>query len=58
MTIENLCVNKNFGGWHKQYSHFSNTLNCNMRFAINAYLGKNIDVWRDHDAKGNDICAC
>lgn len=34
MTIENLSVNKSFGGWHKQYSHFSKTLNCNMRFAI------------------------
>ncbi|WNC68672.1 S-formylglutathione hydrolase [Thalassotalea nanhaiensis] len=34
MTIENLSVNKSFGGWHKQYSHYSNTLNCNMRFAI------------------------
>ena len=34
MTIENLSVNKSFGGWHKQYSHFSTTLNCNMRFAI------------------------
>ncbi|WP_159822308.1 S-formylglutathione hydrolase [Colwellia sp. 20A7] len=34
MTIENLSVNKSFGGWHKQYSHRSSTLNCNMRFAI------------------------
>lgn len=34
MTIENLCVNKSFGGWHKQYSHYSATLNCKMRFAI------------------------
>ena len=32
--IENLSVNKSFGGWHKQYSHQSKTLNCNMRFAI------------------------
>lgn len=34
MTIENLSVNKSFGGWHKQYSHHSKALNCTMRFAI------------------------
>lgn len=34
MTIENLSINKSFGGWHKQYSHHSSTLNCKMRFAI------------------------
>lgn len=34
MTIENLSINKSFGGWHKQYSHHSNVLNCKMRFAI------------------------
>ncbi|XQW84953.1 S-formylglutathione hydrolase [Thalassotalea piscium] len=34
MTIENLSMNKSFGGWHKQYSHFAKTLNCTMRFAI------------------------
>jgi len=34
MTIENISVNKIFGGWHKQYSHQSKTLNCAMRFAI------------------------
>ena len=34
MSIENLTSNKSFGGWHKQYSHVSNTLNCSMRFAI------------------------
>ncbi len=34
MTIENVSMNKSFGGWHKQYSHHSTTLNCNMRFAI------------------------
>ncbi len=32
--MENVSVNKSFGGWHKQYSHQSKTLNCNMRFAI------------------------
>jgi len=32
--IENISANKSFGGWHKQYSHYSNVLNCNMRFAI------------------------
>jgi S-formylglutathione hydrolase len=34
MTIESLSVNKSFGGWHKQYSHYSQTLNCTMRFAV------------------------
>jgi len=34
MTIENLSINKSFGGWNKQYSHSSKTLSCNMRFAI------------------------
>ena len=34
MTIENLTVNKSYGGWQKQYSHHSTTLNCKMRFAI------------------------
>ena len=34
MTIENLSINKSFGGWHKQYSHHSSTLHCAMRFAI------------------------
>ncbi|WP_220464213.1 MULTISPECIES: S-formylglutathione hydrolase [unclassified Colwellia] len=32
--IENVSMNKSFGGWHKQYSHQSKTLNCAMRFAI------------------------
>ena len=34
MSIENLSSNKSYGGWHKQYSHVSSTLNCTMRFAI------------------------
>ena len=34
MNIENLSCNKSFDGWHKQYSHYSETLNCTMRFAI------------------------
>jgi len=34
MKLENLSVNKAFGGWQKQYSHHSALLNCNMRFAI------------------------
>ncbi|MEH6464391.1 MAG: S-formylglutathione hydrolase [Shewanella psychromarinicola] len=34
MTVENISVNKSLGGWHKQYSHDSKTLNCAMRFAI------------------------
>jgi|TARA_R110002073_G_scaffold8371_1_gene46194 S-formylglutathione hydrolase len=34
MSIENLSCNKIFGGWNKQYSHHSESLNCTMRFAI------------------------
>ena len=34
MTIESLSQAKVFGGWHKQYTHESRVLNCNMRFAI------------------------
>lgn len=34
MNIENISRNKSFGGWHKQYSHHSETLNCDVRFAI------------------------
>lgn len=34
MTIENISSNKSFDGWHKQYSHHSDSLNCSMRFAI------------------------
>lgn len=34
MSIENISSNKAFDGWHKQYSHHSNVLNCKMRFAI------------------------
>ncbi|WP_308366023.1 MULTISPECIES: S-formylglutathione hydrolase [unclassified Microbulbifer] len=34
MTIENLSSNRSYGGWHKQYRHQSESLNCEMRFAI------------------------
>ena len=48
MTIENLSVNKSFGGWQKQYGHHSKTLNCTMRFAIylppQASNGKKVPV--------------
>lgn len=32
--IENVSQNKVAGGWHKQYTHRSESLNCDMRFAI------------------------
>ncbi|MCE9789348.1 S-formylglutathione hydrolase [Shewanella chilikensis] len=32
--MENISNNRSFGGWHKQYRHHSNSLNCEMRFAI------------------------
>ena len=48
MTIENISVNKSFDGWHKQYSHHSSVLNCEMRFAIylppQASNGKKVPV--------------
>ncbi len=34
MSLENISNNKLFGGWHKQYTHDSQALNCKMRFAI------------------------
>ncbi|MCB1689153.1 MAG: S-formylglutathione hydrolase [Halioglobus sp.] len=34
MEVENISSNKSFGGWNKQYSHFSDVLGCQMRFAI------------------------
>ncbi len=34
MSIENLSCHKSFGGWQKQYSHVSTSLNCRMRFSI------------------------
>ena len=39
MTVENISQAKVAGGWHKQYTHTSSTLNCDMRFAI--YLPAN-----------------
>jgi S-formylglutathione hydrolase len=48
MTIENISSNKSFGGWNKQYSHFSEVLGCQMRFAIylppQASAGKKVPV--------------
>lgn len=34
MTIEKISENKCFGGIHAQYTHASNVLNCDMRFAV------------------------
>lgn len=34
MDIDNLSSNKSFGGWNNQYSHYSEVLDCQMRFAI------------------------
>ncbi|MDF1758580.1 MAG: S-formylglutathione hydrolase [Legionellaceae bacterium] len=34
MTLKELNTNKSFGGWHKQYNHYSKTLKCTMRFSI------------------------
>ncbi len=48
MTLENLTVNKSFGGLHKQYRHYAETVNCDMRFAIylppQASNGKKVPV--------------
>ncbi len=42
MFLESLSQVKVFNGWHKQYTHHSATLNCNMRFAI--FLPPNASV--------------
>ncbi|WP_347332217.1 S-formylglutathione hydrolase [Marinimicrobium locisalis] len=34
MTLEIQSNNKSFGGWHRQYTHESEVLNCTMRFAV------------------------
>lgn len=34
MTLELQSSNKSFGGWHRQYTHKSEVLNCTMRFAV------------------------
>ena len=34
MTLHIASANKGFGGWTKHYSHHSELLNCDMRFAI------------------------
>ena len=34
MELESVSSNQCFGGWHKQYRHFSQRLNCDMRFAL------------------------
>ncbi len=34
MNAENISSNKSFGGWNKQYRHYSEVLSCQMRFAI------------------------
>ncbi|MCW8857203.1 MAG: S-formylglutathione hydrolase [Kangiella sp.] len=48
MSINELSVNKSFAGWHKQFSHTSKVLNCDMRFAVylppQAEQGKKLPV--------------
>ncbi|WP_426416460.1 S-formylglutathione hydrolase [Aestuariirhabdus sp. LZHN29] len=34
MMLEEISSNRSFGGWHRQYRHYSRMLNCSMRFAI------------------------
>ena len=34
MSLESISSSKSFGGWNNQFSHFSEVLNCQMRFAI------------------------
>lgn len=45
MTLEIKSQAKVFGGWHKQYTHYSDALNCDMRFAI--FLPPNADDKKD-----------
>ena len=42
MSLENISANRCFGGWQRQYTHFSETLNCSMRFSI--YLPPQIEA--------------
>ncbi|AWX14786.1 S-formylglutathione hydrolase [Mergibacter septicus] len=42
MNLKKISSNKCFDGWHQQYHHYSNTLNCYMRFAI--YLPPQIQM--------------
>lgn len=48
MSTENISSNKSFGGWNKQYTHYSEVLDCQMRFAIylppQASTGKKVPV--------------
>lgn len=48
MELENVSANKSFGGWHKQYRHYSPTLGCTMRFAVylppQALVGERVPV--------------
>lgn len=34
MTLNQRSATRSFGGWHKQFSHESSTLNCEMAFAV------------------------
>ena len=34
MVVEQISANRSFGGWHRQYAHTSETLGCQMRFAV------------------------
>ncbi len=34
MTLENISCPKSFGGWHTRYRHRSETLGCDMVFAV------------------------
>lgn len=48
MTVENISSNKSFGGSNEQYSHYSEVLACQMRFAVylppQAYAGEKVPV--------------
>lgn len=48
MSFENISSSKSFGGWHKQFTHQSSALNCEMRFAIylppQAFAGDKVPV--------------
>lgn len=32
--LEEIAVNRCFGGWHRRYRHYSSTLRCTMVFAV------------------------
>lgn len=52
MTMENISANRSFGGWQRQYNHYSETLGCSMRFAV--YLPPQVEQG-EHGEPGKKV---